>query len=94
MYFEPFAALNRWDYFKSRVTFFEETKPSFIVKQEVFGGGAVGIPLGFKSRLIADYKRFEQECQYYLTDDFSQGDTADLTRYIGNTGARHLKEIL
>ncbi len=82
---EAFATLNRWDYFRSKATFFEEIKPSYILQEDKIGGLIVSAPVRYKSKVSLDYKFFEQDCNYYLTEDFSAKDTADLTRFDGNT---------
>lgn len=87
IFIEPFAVLNRFDYFRSKATFFEPVKPTYILLEEKFAGLAVGLPIRYKSRLLIDYKIFTQDCNYYLTEVFGAKDTADLTRFAGWTSA-------
>jgi len=47
----------------------------------------ISAPLRYKSKLVFDFKVFDQDCWYYLTDEFDAKDTSDLTRFIGNTAA-------
>lgn len=77
---EPGFTFNRWDYFRSFATFFEEVKPSFIVINERFGGVKVKIPVNNKGRLElhSNYARVEDE--YYQIENFLATDTADRTR--------------
>ncbi|MES2627561.1 MAG: patatin-like phospholipase family protein [Bacteroidota bacterium] len=85
IFVEPFAVLNRFDYFKSKATFFEEVKPSYILLEEKFAGVAIGVPVRYKTRFTADFKTFMQDCNYYLTSAFQAKDTSDLTRFTGWT---------
>lgn len=85
IYIEPFAAINRWDYFTNRATFFEDVKPSFIVMYEKFAGIELGMPLRYKSKLYGDVKVFDERCNYYLADEFQVKDTADVTHFSGST---------
>jgi NTE family protein len=96
---EPGFTFNRWDYFRSFATFFEEVKPSFIVINERYGGLKIKIPVNNKGRLEmhSNYARIEDE--YYQIENFLATDTADRTRldagifdlaYIRNTLNRKL----
>ena len=85
IYIEPFLTLNRWDYFRNKATFFEESRPSYIVQDEAYVGLDIGIPANFKGKFVLDVKQFRQTGSYYLTEDFSTGDTADVTKYNGIT---------
>ena len=33
-----YFVMNRWDYFQSFATFFEDVRPSFLVQNEMYGG--------------------------------------------------------
>jgi NTE family protein len=39
-----YFVLNRWDYFRSFATFFEDVKPSFLVQNEIYGGLKLKMP--------------------------------------------------
>lgn len=86
-YIEPYVTYNRWDYYRSFSTFFEDTKPSYLIKNETFGGISVGFPSSNKGRVILDYKNGLLENEYYQTDKFLSTDTADITEFYFN----HLK---
>ena len=51
-YIEPIFVMNRWDYFRSFATFFEDSKPSFLVQNETFWSVRYKIPLSTKSTLV------------------------------------------
>ncbi len=78
---EPSITLNRWDYFRSFATFFEEVQPSFIVSSERFASLRLRIPVNNKGRidLIGNTARTADD--YYQTESFAPADTADRTRF-------------
>lgn len=81
-YLEPMFVMNRWDYFKSFATFFEDSKPSFLVQNERFWSVRYVIPATSKSKLIFDFANGSNEDSYYQTDNFTQLDTTDNTRFL------------
>lgn len=82
---EASYCLNRSDYFRAKTSFFELVKPTYILFEENYGTLRFSAPVGYKSKLSADFKSFRQEGQYYLTDAFLSTDTADVTRFSGFT---------
>jgi len=83
----PHLIRNRWDYFRSFATFFEQSRPSFIVKNETYGGVDFTTSLGNNSILIADFDIGETEDEYYQTEDFTVSDTSDVTNFrLGTIG--------
>ncbi|MEN9700328.1 MAG: hypothetical protein RLZZ301_1526 [Bacteroidota bacterium] len=81
----PYFTLNRWDYFRSFATFFEDVKPSFLVQYESYGGLQLKLPTGNHSRLLADSRYFYLDDQYYQTATFAKEDTADVSTFRGYT---------
>lgn len=84
-YIEPEYMLNRWDYFRSLATFFEDVKPSFLIKNENYGALNVGMPIWNKGKLVFDYKIMNLSNDYYQNDNFISSDTADVTTFSGQT---------
>ncbi|MCZ4409455.1 patatin-like phospholipase family protein [Cryomorphaceae bacterium 1068] len=85
--FAPHVVLNRWDYFRSFATFFELSRPSFIVKSETYGGIDFIASLGNNTILTADFDYGETEDRYYQTEDFTVADTSDVTNFtLGTIG--------
>jgi len=83
----PMAVLNRWDYFRSYATFFELSRPSFIVKNETYGGLEFKASFGNNAVFISDLNYGETEDRYYQTENFTVEDTADYTRFtLGTIG--------
>src|SRR5690606_38661260 len=54
-YLEPMFVMNRWDYFRSFATFFEDSKPSYIVQNEMFWALQYNIAGSSKSKFTFDY---------------------------------------
>lgn len=82
---EPHIVYNRWDYFRSQSTFFEDVKPSFIVKNEQFTGINLRFPAGNKSRFESDVRLLRAFDDYYLNQTFNSTDTADQTVFKAGT---------
>ncbi|MFM7683807.1 MAG: patatin-like phospholipase family protein [Bacteroidota bacterium] len=80
-----YFTLNRWDYFRSFATFFEDVKPSFLIQNEIYGGIKLKMPLGNNSKLTWDARYFGLEDDYYQTQSFTSKDTADYTIFSGFT---------
>lgn len=72
---------NRWDYYKSLSTFFEDIKPSYVLLNERYGEFSVSTPAGNKGILRADFIYTHQYDQYYQTQAFLSVDTADRTEF-------------
>lgn len=82
--FSTYGVLNRWDYFRSFATFFEDVQPSFLVQYETFAGTQMKLPIFNNSKSVFDYRHVELEDQYYQTDNFTNKDTTDITRFSGD----------
>lgn len=79
-----YLVLNRFDYFRNFATFFEEVKPSFLVQNEAFAGAQLKFPIFNNSKTVFDYRYMELEDSYYQTENFTNKDTADQTRFFGH----------
>jgi NTE family protein len=82
--FSPYFVMNRWDYFRSSATFFEDVKPSFLVQNEIYSGFKIKVPVGNKGKSIIDGRLFELDDNYYQSKNFTSKDTADITRFKGS----------
>jgi NTE family protein len=82
--FSAYGVLNRWDYFRSFATFFEDVKPSFLVQNEQYYGLQFRQPILNNSKSTLDFRHVELEDKYYQTEAFTNKDTADVTRFKGN----------
>ncbi len=79
---EPNMVFNRWDYFTSFATFFEDVRPSFIVIDERFGGLKFRFPVRSQGKLELSTDFAVINDDYYQTPEFLASDTADRTRTI------------
>jgi NTE family protein len=77
--------MNRWDFFKSAATFFEDVKPSFLIQNEKFLEGTIGMPIGSNARIIGGISTFSLKDNYYQTQFFTNRDTTDITYFDGNS---------
>jgi NTE family protein len=80
-FFSLIGMRQQWDYFRSFATFFQESKPSFILQQETAGGILIGRPAGNRGKVALDLKYGVNDDEYYQTDDFLAADTADATLF-------------
>lgn len=85
---ETYFTLNRFDYFKSFATFFEDAKPSFIIENDRFAGINLITPISHFGRFETGFSFGETDNNYYQTSEFTPSDTSDVT--IVNGGLFHL----
>lgn len=79
-----YFTMNRWDYYRSYATFFEDVKPSFLVQNEMYFGLKFKHPILTNSRGELDVRMFSLEDDYYQTMNFLSTDTTDETILKGN----------
>lgn len=92
---EPHLTYNRWDYFKSFTTFFEPSRPSYIVKNERFVGINALTAATSNTIIKLDVKYGETEDHYYQIDNFTPEDTADFTSFkLGTAGLSFIRNTL
>jgi len=84
-YIEPSVTLNQWDFYKSSSAFFEDVKPSYLIQYDQSYQIKMGTPLTNKLKLEGGANTFETKDKYYLTRDFTQTDTSDLTEFRGSS---------
>lgn len=89
-YIKGYAVLNNWDYFKSFTTFFDAVRPSYIIQDESFYGGEIGLPIGKQFKLTLNSSFGMNKDSYYQTDNFSASDTADITYFYANVNSVNL----
>ncbi|MCH2231052.1 MAG: patatin-like phospholipase family protein [Crocinitomicaceae bacterium] len=82
-----YFTINRWDYFRSFATFFEDAIPSFLVQEEMYAGLQVNHPFGNNIKSTIDGRWFNLENSYYQTDQFTNKDTADVTNFSGGAAS-------
>lgn len=87
----PYFTMNRWDYFRSFATFFEEVRPSFLVQNEMYYGVKFSFPLANSVKTDLDFRAFNLNDSYYQTENFTNLDTADVTNFDGQTAVWRLE---
>jgi NTE family protein len=80
-----YFVMNRWDYFRSFATFFEDVQPSFLVQNEMYAGVQFKHPIGNNSKSTFNFRYFELDDEYYQNTNFTNKDTADLTSFFGSS---------
>ncbi|NNF01148.1 MAG: hypothetical protein HKN22_00545 [Bacteroidia bacterium] len=83
LHIEPGFTLNRFDYFKSTTTFFEDVKPSFVVQRELQYFTDLTIPVGNKATFAIGGAYFKNKDDYYQTSEFVATDSTDVTKFDG-----------
>lgn len=83
----PYFVLNRWDYYRSSSTFFEDVNPSFLIQNELYYGLSAGLSSTSNGKTTLDLRIFENTDSYYQTLDYSESDTADITTFVGESAA-------
>jgi NTE family protein len=89
---EPYFTINRWDYFRSFATFFEDVRPSFLVQNEQYFGLKIYHPLANNLKSTYDFRQVDNEDDYYQTKDFTLADTSDATTFKGFTAYWELEQ--
>ena len=90
--FSPYFVLNRWDYFRSFATFFEEVQPSFLIQNEIYYGLKIKHSVTNSIKSTFDARFFRLEDSYYQSTNFTNIDTADITIFRGFSASWELKK--
>jgi NTE family protein len=73
---------NKWDYFRSYSgLFFDDIRPSYLIRYETNFKINAGFPLGKKSRIIFGGALADMTDNYYQVQNFIKADTADRTTF-------------
>lgn len=88
----PYFVMNRWDYFRSFSTFFEEVKPSFLVQNEMYYGAKLSHSILNTTKSTFDFRFFDLEDDYYQTNSFTNKDTTDKTFFNGLNFNWHIEK--
>jgi len=80
-YWQTIGTSERWDYFRSNTTFFEDTKPSFLLSNEQYIKSEIGLPIRYKNKILFGGTFGELNNKYYQTRQFISTDTTDVTSF-------------
>ncbi len=79
---ESSLIFNRFDYYRSSgELFFEDVKPTYLIKNEAFGNLNFTLPLNNNISLSNDFSLGALDNEYYQVDNFSHTDTPDKTYF-------------
>lgn len=79
---ETSLILSRLDYYRSSgELFFEDVKPSYLIKNEAFGNLCISLPFNKNLILSNDISLGGLDNEYYQTDNFTQDDRPDKTYF-------------
>ena len=90
-YWKTTFTIDGWDYFKSNSTFFEDTKPSFLIVNDQYLKTELAFPIAYKGKVILDGTGGEIENKYYQTKDFLSTDTTDKTLFRNYSAGLHFE---
>ncbi|MBD81654.1 MAG: hypothetical protein CL840_22230 [Crocinitomicaceae bacterium] len=71
---------NSWNYFKSHSFFFDDEKPSYLIKRETFGSLELKLPIGNNAKVTLLGNLTELRDNYYQTQNFGSNDVPDETK--------------
>lgn len=91
-YWKTTYTIDGWDYFKSSSTFFEDTKPSFLVINDQYFKTELAFPVAYKGKIIIDGIAGEMINNYYQTKQFLSTDTTDKTRFRDYSVGLHFEQ--
>ncbi len=91
-YWKTTFTIDGWDYFKSNSTFFEDTKPSFLVIEDQYFKSELAFPVAYKGKIILDGTAGEIENKYYQTKQFLSTDTTDKTMFRNFSAGLHFEQ--
>lgn len=84
-YIEPIVAINRWNYFNSRATFFEDNNSLFLIQNEQYATLNASFALSNKTKTTITGGLVSLRDDYYQTPTFGQDDITDKTLFFGST---------
>jgi len=90
-YWKTTFTIDGWDYFKSSTTFFEDTKPSFLVINDEYFRSELAFPVAYKGKVILDGTAGEMVNNYYQTKAFLSTDTTDKTMFRNFSAGLHFE---
>lgn len=85
IYIEPVVAINRWNYFNSRATFFEDNNSLFLIQNEQYALMQTSFALSNKTKTSLSGGLISLRDDYYQSQTFGQDDITDKTLFFGST---------
>jgi len=85
VYAEIQGVLNRWNYYASRASFFENNNSLFLIQNEQFVNGGLAFAFSNKTKFTVVAGALSFRDQYYQTPDFGEDSKTDNTVFSGST---------
>lgn len=92
IYIEPLITINRWNYFDSRATFFEDNNSLFLIQNEQFANLNTSFALSNKTKITMTSGLLSLKDDYYQSSVFGQDDITDKTIFQGSTLAAFFEQ--
>jgi NTE family protein len=80
-FLETYYTYNSYNFFRNSTYFFDDVTPSYMIQWESFICLNTGIPVTSKGKLVPGFEYALTASDYYQTNEFSRGDTADKTEF-------------
>lgn len=85
IYLEITGVLNRWNYYESRATFFENNNSLFLIQNEQYGQVGFSFALSNKTKVSLTGGAISLKDDYYQTANFGSESIQDITVFGGQT---------
>ena len=85
IYLEIAGALNRWNYYESRATFFENNNSLFLIQNEQYGQVGFSFAISNKTKISFNGGAVSLKDDYYQTSNFGSESIQDITVFGGQT---------
>ncbi|MEX2597320.1 MAG: patatin-like phospholipase family protein [Salibacteraceae bacterium] len=92
IYIEPVVTINRWNYFNSRATFFEDNNSLFLIQNEQYAKLNTSFALNNRTKTSISGGLISLRDDYYQSQTFGQDDITDKTLFFGSTLSASLEE--
>lgn len=92
IYIEPIITINRWNYFDSRATFFEDNNSLFLIQNEQFAVLSSSFATSNKTKISLSGGLISLRDDYYQSNSFGQDDITDKTVFLGSTLSASLEK--
>lgn len=89
---EPIITINRWNYFDSRATFFEDNNSLFLIQNEQFAVLSSSFATSNKTKISLSGGLISLRDDYYQSNSFGQDDITDKTVFLGSTLSASLEK--
>ncbi len=94
-YLESKFTINQYDFFNNQATFIDIIEAPYIITNEQYADLNIGLPALNKAKVNFGANYYWQEFNYYQSENFNRGDTADISMFEGySTYAKYERNTL